>query len=396
MNGPSLARGTPEDVGLSAAGLDRVRATLQSQIDSGKAPTAAIVVARRGTIVMAEGFGTLKPGGPPTTVDHLFPLASGTKPLTAATLLSLAEDGLLGLNDSALSYLPELDRGQPDPPNLTDLLTHTAGLDSDVIESNRAALLEAGRFDVPEGRDLLSHILLEPVLSAPFARSPGALMVYENANYSLVGEVIRRVTGQTLHDVMTERIFHPLNLERSAVIVPEELKASVIERPEGLPYTQSSSDVLVLQGDLFADCDDGGVGVHMSAMDMAVFCQMILNGGAYGDTRVLSKAAVQTMVTNRVPGVPSDAFGLKRPEANWGYGFWIGDLGPPFAYAGGGLRRQGVIRHAGAGGIWTWIDPAEQIVGVVFEVVTEATVDHIPTSWATHRIEDMVAAAVID
>ena len=208
---------------------------LQHQIDAGLAPTSVIVLARHGTIVMAEGFGTQKPGGSPVTVDHVFPLASGTKPLTAATLLSLAEDGIVGLNETLQSYIPEMERGRQDPPNLGDLLTHTAGLDVLAIETARTAMLESGQFDVPPGRDLLTHIVLEPALSAPFSLAPSTLMEYDNANYSLLGEVIRRVTGKRLHDVISERIFEPLGLERSAVIVPGRYDAGLDRAPSWHP-----------------------------------------------------------------------------------------------------------------------------------------------------------------
>ena len=99
---------------------------------------------------------------------------------------------------------------------------------------------------------------------------------------------------------------------------------------------------------------------------------------------------------DKIPGVPGSFVSFDIPEASWGYGFWVGTKTSVFPYSSGGTNRAGVIRHGGAGGIHTWIDPLTGIVGVLFEVITSVGDTFPPTSFATHRIEDMVNAAVTD
>jgi CubicO group peptidase (beta-lactamase class C family) len=109
-----------------------------------------------------------------------------------------------------------------------------------------------------------------------------------------------------------------------------------------------------------------------TALDMVVFGQMFLNGGGYGDKRVLSRPTVSEMTRNQIPGIGVNWFGTYRPEASWGYG-WIVASNTKWKYALGSLHSPKLFGHGGSGGVGLLIDPVHEIVLVYFSVVLEVT-----------------------
>ncbi len=120
---------------------------------------------------------------------------------------------------------------------------------------------------------------------------------------------------------------------------------------------------------------------------------MFLDGGMVGDTRVLSRDAVRVMTTNQIPGTEVDLVGVTRAEASWGFGFGVTGHEAWPRFGGGTCRARPRFRHGGAGGIDGWIDPDTGVVAVYIEILTEADAG-LPVSWAAHRFQDVVNAAV--
>jgi CubicO group peptidase (beta-lactamase class C family) len=380
---------------MSAARLDDARALMRSQLDSGRAPALVAVVARHGKPVFAEAFGDQRPGGPALTLDSVFPVASQTKPLVAAVIMCLAERGLVGLTEPAALTLPELaaDHGNV---LVTHLLTHTSGWEEEDHAAEREANLDSIIASIPEGADPLTHILLAPGWTIPRRREPGDQMSYCNFNYSLLGEIVRRVTGGTLDAALRRFIFEPLGMTSSAMIVGDELLPHVIERAAGVPGGPDHPGTAISMNDpLWAVSDEGASGVHTSAPDWLRFSQMILDEGVVGDRRILSRDAVRAMTTNRLPGVAASLAGFTRVEASWGLGFGVAGH-EAWSRFGGGTLGPRAVRHGGAGGASGWIDPDRGIAAAYIEVVTEADEFNVPTSWAANRFEDVVTAAVLD
>ncbi len=109
-----------------------------------------------------------------------------------------------------------------------------------------------------------------------------------------------------------------------------------------------------------------------TAMDMAIFGQMFLNGGRYGDQRILSRLAVLEMTRNQIPGIGTNWWGIFVPEASWGYGWSVaGDI--KWRYFLGSLRSPKTFVHTGAGGTRLFADPVNEILLVYFSVVLEVT-----------------------
>ena len=98
----------PAELGMSAARLADAAALMDRQFADGLTPMAVALVARHGRVVWTHTVGDARPGGPPVTIDSVFPMASQTKPMTAAVIMALAERGMIGLTESASLTLPEL------------------------------------------------------------------------------------------------------------------------------------------------------------------------------------------------------------------------------------------------------------------------------------------------
>lgn len=392
-----LERGSADDVGMSAERLGWARAMMQSHVESGRTPAIAAVVARRGKIVLAESFGMQRPDGALLDVDHMWAIASAGKPLTAAVLLSLVEEGRVGITDPVVDYIPELadagTGGGNDEVLIHHLLTHTAGWESAQRTHRLEAMVMSGELPpLPDGRDFLSHMFMQLALDPIRVAAPGAQMDYDNSHLTLLSEIIRRVTGGTLDAAMRERVLDPLGMARSAVIVDASQSPHVVRRPAGLPF---GPDALVpLEGELFEASDSGAAGVHASPMDLAVFGQMILAGGIYDGTRVLAPSTVRSMVTNQIPGTPALFADQALLEASWGYGFTVIQE-RPFMFFSGGLLPLGSVAHPGAGGISYWIDFDNEIVGVFFELISEMSEFYEPVSGMGHRFQDVITGAVV-
>src|SRR5439155_1510856 len=132
---------------------------------------------------------------------------------------------------------------------------------------------------------------------APLWKPPGTEMSYCDTGYNLLAEIIRRVSGRPLDLFARERIFEPLGMADTDYIVPERSRHRVVKRPADA----FDADWLQLNHRHEAAWGDGSV--FSTAMDMAVFGQMFLNRGVYGEARILSPPAVAQMTRNQIPGI---------------------------------------------------------------------------------------------
>jgi CubicO group peptidase (beta-lactamase class C family) len=382
-----------DTVGMSGERIDWARELLADHVASGRSPSTVAIVLRHGQPVLAEAFGVRGPHGEPLDIDDVWPIASAGKPFTSVVALALVEEGVIGINDPVVEYLPELAGPGDDEVLLHHLFTHTAGWESAQRSGRIWEYVTSGRLsEPPPGRDPITHLFLslafDPIRVAP----PGAQMWYDNSHYELLAEIIRRQTGHTLDASLRERIFEPVGMSRSAGIVGDDLRPHLVTRAPGLPL--GPDQPVSLEGPVWESSDSGAAAIHVSAPDLSSFGQMILDEGVGNGSRVLSPASVRALTTNQVPGVPA-VFGDELiPEASWGYGFAIYG-GRPYAYFNGALLPPGSVLHPGIGGSNYWIDFEHEIVGVCFEVVTKMSPLNEPISGVGHRFQDVITAAVV-
>jgi len=397
----TLRYGTPEEVGMLPERVAHVRDLCARWVREGHTPTLGVCVARRGVIVLHEAVGVLGPGpdSPPLARDALFPVMSVTKPITATLVMQLVEDGLLGLNRPAKDYLPEL-RGEGTEEILVHhLLTHTTGYpfhSEPPFVEHVTKKLEAG-FEpppCPEGLHPGLHQWLSLFWDAPRVAGVGEVMVYSGHNYELVGEIVRRLTGRGIDELARERIFNPLGMRDSYYVVPESESHRVVQRAHGVPLADPEGLIPGIGSREMQTMPAAGGGLFSTPLDVTIFGQAILNGGRYGDARILSPAAVAAMTRDQIPGLRARILETEGAYGSSGYGFLI--VSPSkWKYFDGSLLPLGTLGHPGAGGSNFWIDREHELVGVYFEVTTRVT-ENWEFLWNNDLFQNLITAAVED
>jgi uncharacterized protein YbbC (DUF1343 family)/CubicO group peptidase (beta-lactamase class C family) len=284
------------------------------------------------------------------TVDTIFDAASLTKVVaTAPSILILAEEGKLRLDDPVVRFLPEFAAGGGDREKVTieQLLTHRAGFPPD---------------DPLELYTGTPEEIFAKKYRQPLVNSPGSKFVYSDVGYEVLGEIVRKVSGQTLDPFAADRIFRPLGMndtrfgfrlrqslrdwqprESKPGAEPDISRYAPTEQREGRWMRGEVHDPRAYAVGGVA----GHAGLFSTADDLAKFCEMILAGGRLGHVRVLSPLAVDAMTRPRDYG-DADLRGLGF-DIETGYSRTRGDLFPP-----------GSFGHTGFTGTSIWIDPASE------------------------------------
>ncbi len=404
-----LRQGTPEKAGMSPARVKHVKELARSWVDDGTHHALVVLVARRGLIVLHEAFGTLspEPESSPLPLDAIFPLTSATKPVTAAAIMCLVEDGRVGLMRPVRDYFPEISAEGTAEVLVHHLLAHLSGWrDLDVQTEIERLLQEGGEMPAPEPGQHPFHAGLTILMrTLPHARGPGEAMQYCQVNYELLADLTRRVSGTPIERFARERIFEPLGMADSSYVMPPEHRERKVRRGEGMPGSEALGPFNPgMDSEQFEGTPSGAGGVHASARDIAVFAQMLLNGGTYDGQRVLSGASVQAMRRNQVPeGVPArwerlgpDGKPITR-EFDGGYGYGLFPfLHSVTPYFNGGLASPSTFGHAGFGGVCFWADSERDLVGVYLSVLRRYLEDEVTPDWRADIFVDVVTAAVED
>jgi CubicO group peptidase (beta-lactamase class C family) len=356
-----------------------------------------ILVARRGVVVLHEAFGRFTPdeASPPLARDTVYPLSSITKPITATAIMILVEDGLLGLNRPVSDYIPEFKGDGKHAVLVHHLLTHTSGLRDEDIAAHAEKQQDAIAIPPPEATQ---HPVIYEYLFLGYDvalwKPPGVEMSYCNYGYNLLGEIVRRVSGKALADFARERIFAPLGMQDTSYIVPDSVRQRVVRRPANAPYATMPAPIYGLGTREHQEIPWASSSVYSTAMDMAIFGQMFLNRGRYGDVRILSPASVAEMTRDQIPGISGVFFDEFFPEASWGLG-WEVHGNRRAMYYDGTLKSPAAFAHGGSGGVYVWVDPVYDIVGVYFSVALEF-LDTVRTIWCVDLFQNAVTAAVVE
>ena len=313
MTGSVLRTGVPEDAGMDPTMIQHARDLAAGWVARGDTPSLVVLVARRGVVVLHEAFGVRQPGDTTPTLqrDSIFPINSCSKPITAAAVMCLVEDGLIGLNRAFLDYIPELDvpgvEGLADA-SVADLLRHTAGIDDLVF---RDFVLADGRWgaEVPPpapGQHPVLNRIIHLAAGAPLTYPPGSTLSYSGIGYMFLGDIVRRVSGMPFWQFVRSRLFEPLGMHDSQFVLPATLRTRRVYRRHGFPFTAATSPWYAgIDSPEFDEADWGGNGASSTTTDLAAFLQMLLHGGTYGGRRILSRASVAAMTRpQNGPGVP--------------------------------------------------------------------------------------------
>jgi uncharacterized protein YbbC (DUF1343 family)/CubicO group peptidase (beta-lactamase class C family) len=342
----------PVSSGLSIERLSRMDGIINASIEKKELPGAVVLVGRHGKVLWRKAYGAraVEPQREAMTVDTIFDLASLTKVVaTTTSIMILIEQGKIRLSDPVVQFIPEMKGEGRDAITIEQLLTHMAGFAPD--------------FDLRErwtGYDeAIKHLYREPLRNPP-----GTRFVYSDINYIALGEVVHRVSGLTLDDFARRNIFTPLGMSDTGFRPDAKLwpRIAPTEKRRGqMNYLGDSGADAGVEGEqwLRGQVHDptsfrmsgvaGHAGLFSTADDLAIFCQMLLQGGVYKGTRILSPMAIATMTSPRAVAESGAARGL-----GW-------DLATTFSTNRGDLFPLGSFGHTGFTGTSIWIDPATDL-----------------------------------
>ena len=384
----TLRPGDPESVGMSRPRLRHVADMAESWLDQGHMQCLVALVARHGQVVFYERFGRQLPEkeSPAVELDSIFPLASVTKLFTATAVMLLVEEGRVGLNRRVREYIPEFAGEGKEAALVRHLLTHTTGVTDEQVD----AYAKERQAITISPSDATLHPLMNEYLvkryDCPLTNTPGAVMTYADFNFELAGEIVRRVSGTSLAEFARSRIFAPLGMTDThyrRMEVQRHRRAWRGPDPED-QWREAIEVEPIVQGSSRS---------WSSAMDMAIFCQMFLNRGAYGDTRILSPASVREMTRNQIPGVRATFLNEVFPEASWGLGWSIHGNKTGLC---GALYSPEAFEHWGASGVYIWVDPTYDLVGIYLAIAPTPHSDEGKALWRSDLFTDAVTAAVVE
>ena len=359
----------PDAVGLSTRGLARLTEVLRGAIDRGLIPGVVALVARRGKIAHLQALGVRDPAGAAAMQeDTIFRIYSMTKPLVSVAVMMLVEEGRLMLSDPLQKFLPAF----ADPKvaverdgrielvpaaraiTIHDLLRHTSGL---TYEFTGTAPVQRMYADAKVSRPgQTSAEQVASLAALPLMHQPGTRWEYSRST-DVLGRVAELITGQTLGELLHQRIIAPLGMVDTAFSAPADKHHRLAEPfpkdPEtGLP-------VNLIRTREKPTFESGGGGLVSTVLDYARFCQMMLSGGTFDGVRILGRKTVELMTSDHL-GPVTGSPDLLLP----GYGFGLGFAVRRNAGMAPIPGSVGEFYWGGLAGTTFWIDPREQLFAI--------------------------------
>lgn len=334
---PKLPRAAPQQVGMDATRLAVIDPLIDEELRQGEMAGAVVLVARHGRIVYLHAFGDrqLEPAKAPMTTDTVFDLASLTKPIaTATSVMKLAALGQMKFDDPVVKYVPEFAQNGKQDVTIRQLLTHQSGLTPD----NALQDYEDG-----------AEKAWQRIWALPLTAEPGSRFIYSDVGFIVLAEIVHRVSGSNVHEFSRKHVFGPLGLAETGYLPDESLRrrAAATEQREGRWMCGEVHDPRAhLLGGVA-----GHAGLFSTAEDLAVYGQMLIQGGQYGGATILPEEIVTQMTTAQRVGEGLRGLGW---DMRTGYSSNRGDLFSPRAFGHGGFTGTGI-----------WIDPQLQLI-VIF------------------------------
>jgi len=373
-----LPRAKPEEAGLSSERLARIGTTLKADIDAGRIPGAVIAIARHGRLVMLEAYGFRdKEAGVAMTTDTIFNIASMTKPMTTVGALMLYEQGRILIDDPLSKYFPKFAgmrvaardaSGEPTaetvpanrPITVQDLMRHTSGL----IYGGRGNTLVHKMYpggSVDASRDYDGAAFLDKLSSLPLLYQPATVWDY-GFGLDVLGLAIEKISGQSLGQYLQTSLFGPLGMSDTGFAVSAEKAARYAKPLAADPDTRKpqarSPD---LTQPIKFEC--GGGCAASTASDYLRFASMLLNGGRFGEARLLGPKTVAYMLSDQLgPNIRNLVGNADPTRADYGFGLGLAVRTTP-----GIVKMMGSVGQfswPGASGTDWWVDPKEELVVV--------------------------------
>jgi CubicO group peptidase (beta-lactamase class C family) len=368
---PTLPAADPEEAGLSAAGLARLTAVIQREVDVRHVPGVSMLIARGGKLGYRRDIGALRPDGPPMPSDAIFRIYSMTKPIVSVALMMLVEEGRLFIADPIAKFIPEFANPQVGvekdgkldlvpakrPITIQDLLRHTSGLTYAFTGNSAVQHLYAdariGAPNVPNAE------FVTELAKLPLINQPGASWDYSHST-DVIGRVIEIVCGQTLSVFLREKIFAPLGMNDTGFFAPADKHDRLAEPFDKDPDT--GTEVKLLDVRTAPRFEMGGGGLVSTMDDYARFVQMLYCGGTLGGTRILGRKTISFMASDHLgPNVRIGTTFLLPPGHGFGLGFAVRRENGMAPTPG----TPGEFFWGGIAGTVFWIAPKEELIALL-------------------------------
>jgi beta-N-acetylhexosaminidase len=318
--------------------LQRAYDALEQAVADRAFPGGVLAVGYNDELIVREfGRQTYDAKSPAVNVDTIYDAASLTKPVVTATLVAMqVEAGRIGLDLPVARYVPEWNDG-PNPDwrktvTVRNLLTHSSGL-----PAHKDYFLS-----LHSKREFVAAICRESLEYAP-----GTKTIYSDLGFILLGEILERSTGKTVDRLAHEQIFAPLDMTSTMFNPPKNIVARIVPTENDATYRKQLVHGVVHDENAYAMGGIAGhAGMFTTAGDLAVFCQMVLNGGVYGHHRLLTRATISQFTATQAISGNARTLGWMMPTPNSSSGRYFSP------------RSFG---HLGYTGTSIWIDPDRRL-----------------------------------
>lgn len=386
-----MAPTNPAALGFDPARLEAVKRALQADVDALRFDGAALIVARRGVIVLDETIGFAdRAAGRRLARDDVFFTMSVAKQFTNTTVLQAVERGRLALTTRVVDVIPEFGVYGKDRITVGDLIIHKAGL-------------SAGPPPVaPEKMGDLGAVVAA-IAAMPTEAEPGTVISYSPiCAHAVLAEIVRRVDAgkRAFRQILADDVFAPLGMADSSLGLRSDLTTRrvpvvVRDRTPGLFPPEALEGLSAL---LHEASEIPAGGCLTTASDLFRFAEAMRQGGALDGRRVLSPGMLRVATTNQTGDLPNLLWTYAKKQAGWpdipaflGMGFFLRGTGI-FPMPFGSLASPGTFGGLGAGSNMFWVDPVSE-VSCVF--LSAGLLEEIANVARLQRLSDLVHSAIV-
>ncbi|MCA9521358.1 MAG: beta-lactamase family protein [Myxococcales bacterium] len=355
----------PGPLGMTRAGVEAIWDTVLDLYRAGHHPAVALCIRRRGEVVLDRAIGHERGNGPGessyaekilATPRSPFCIFSASKAITAVLVHILDERGRLHIDDPVAEYLPAFARRNKGNVTIRHIMTHRAGIPSLALGGDVRLLL---RWDE----------IIERLCDAKPLSPPGRKLAYHAVTGGFIlGEIVRRVTGLTVRELLTQEIREPLGLRHfsfgvDAADVPLVVRNYLTGFPPGFPFSalfrrslgvEFEQAVEVSNDPLFLTGIVPSANLVCTANELSRFFQLLLDGGIAGTQRIFSRRLVYRAINESSWREFDASIGL---PIRYGVGLMLGSpLVSPF-----GPDTPNAYGHLGFVNISGWVDPDREI-----------------------------------
>lgn len=333
----------PEEAGYIPGNIEQINRHLEDLIKRERIQAASYIMSKDNRIFVQNSMGRLLYDKKDFLPDSIRRVASITKVFVAISILQLVERGAIRLDQPVAQIIKEFDTPMYEKINILHLITHTSGIRPD-----------PGAFFEPYPMDwgwMHSKDWIRQVLGDFLLLKPGKEWRYSSAGFTILAEIVSRVSGIHFEKYMIEKITTPLGMKDTFFDIPDELLDRVCFAAEFEREIYEKSKKRPRWA-----APRGGGGIYSTLEDLQKLGQMLINKGTLNGVRILSRKTVESMTRNQTRGALNYCWEADGSEMEYGLGMNV--------YSNNTFLSPGSFSHEGAGLCGLYLDPVENFVFV--------------------------------